>query len=149
MNMEKDIKQHSFDLLRIFYDGMEKGGVSHKIFRANIDDEFVAALNSTIKGSLSLEDCQKIADICLANEWLEHTVMGGKYNKLRLTTTGVGVVKSKLKQIESLGKRSFLKRISDYVNDHSGVFVLLSIVVSIFSLVVAVIAIIVSFKQGN
>lgn len=149
MNMEKDIKEHSFDFLRVFYDAMETEGVNHKIYRTNIGNDFVTTLNSNIKASLSLEECQKLADICVANDWLEHTVMGGKYIQLRLTTTGVGIVKSKLKQIENLEKRSFLKRISDYVNDHSGVFLLLSLAVSLFSLVVAVVAIIVSFKQGN
>lgn len=146
--MKKDIKEYSFAFLKVFYDDMVALGVNYKVHSRDIDDKFVEDLNSQIKESLLLADCQKLSDICLANEWVKHTVMGRKYNQLRLTTTGVGVVKSKQRQIESHANRSVLKKVSDYVNDHSGIFVLLSFVVSLFSLFVAVAAIIVSIK-GN
>ena len=140
--MQKDIKEYIFDFLKIFFDGMQNEGVNHKIYRKDIDENFVMIINSNIKGDLSLNECEKLADICLANEWLEHTVMGGKYGQLRLTTAGFGVVKSKQVQKESREKRSLLKKTSDYVNDHSGVFILLSFAVSLFSLIVAMIALI-------
>ena len=143
------MKDHSFELLRIFYDAMVEGGVNHKIFRADIDENFVENINTLNKFHLSLEDCQKLADKCLANEWLERTVMGGKYIQLRLTTTGLGIVKSKLKQKEISQQRSILKKLSDYVNDHNGVFILLSFIVSFLSLFVAGIAIFVSLTKGN
>lgn len=77
--MKIDIKKYSFDFLRIFYDGMENEGVNPKIYRKDIDQNYVTLFNSKIQGRWSLADCKKLADICLANEWIEHTVMGSRY----------------------------------------------------------------------
>ena len=88
----KDIKEYSFDFLKVFYDGMEDAGVNRKVYHRDVDDKFAAELNSKIRGTLSLSDCEKLSDICFANEWLKHTVMGcGKYARLQLTTSGIGV----------------------------------------------------------
>ena len=142
--MEPKVKVYIFDFLKVFFDGMQKEGVNHNIYRRNIDESFVSNINSDIEANLSLSDCEQLADICLANDWLKHTATAGKYGQLRLTTSGVGVVKSKQIQKEVRENRSLLKKISDYINDHSGIFVLLSFAVSLFILIVAIIALIVS-----
>jgi hypothetical protein len=43
------MKGYSFNFLRVFYYAMMKEGVNHNIFRADIDDQFVEALNSNKK----------------------------------------------------------------------------------------------------
>jgi len=136
------MQDQSVNILRVFYDGMLKKGVNRKLYYENIDDKFINTLNSNYNIHLTLEECRKIADICLANDWLEQTTMGTKYDRLRLTDTGFDIVKSKLAEEERLENRSFLKRKSDYVNDHSGIVALLSLIVSLLSLVIAGIALI-------
>ena len=136
------MQDQSVNILRVFYDGMLKKGVNRKLCYENIDDKFINTLNSNYNIHLTLEECRKIADTCFANDWLEQTRTGTKYDKLRLTDTGFDIVKSKLAEEERLENRSFLKRISDYVNDHSGIVALLSLIVSLFSLVIAGIALI-------
>lgn len=128
------MKDQSLDILRVFYDGMMKNGMSRKLFRKTIDDKFVDTLNSNYNIKLTLEACQTLTDNCLANEWLEHTVIGTKYGCLRLTTTGFDIIKSKITEEERLENRSIPKRISDYVDDHSGIVALLSFIVSLFRL---------------
>lgn len=137
----EDVRKHQFEFLNMFYDGMEREGLNSRQYRRNIDDSFVDELNKKEGLRLSLSECRKLADICLANEWIDHTVLGaGEYIELRLTTQGVGVVKSKRRQNETLAKRSLLKKASDYINDHSGILSLISAIVSISSLIIAIIA---------
>ena len=147
--MKKDIKEYLFTFLKVFYDGMENEGVNPNLYRIDIDDKFVSELNSKIKDTLTLDDCKKLSDICFANECLKHTVMGGKYVFLQLTPSGIGLVKSKQIQIETLENRSFLKRLSDFVIEHKGVFILGSFAVFLLSLLVSLLAIIVNLKKGD
>ena len=82
------------------------------------DDEFLKTLKDVSKININIEEAQKTIDKCIANEWVEHYEMGNPYGGLRLTTSGLGYVKSKLRKIEENAKRTFLKKISDFVDEH-------------------------------
>ncbi|HCC55321.1 MAG TPA: hypothetical protein DEQ20_10445 [Desulfobulbaceae bacterium] len=113
-----------FDVLAIFVDEMELQGVSRKLIRLSIDEAFVGRLNAKLGVSTSIEPLQKLTDRCLANEWLEHTILGaGKYGVLSITATGLGVVRSKQKSEEVKRSRSNLKKVSDAIEDHKGLFI--------------------------
>ena len=115
-----------FDVLAIFVDEMESEGLSRKLIRLSVDDAFVGRLSAKLGVSTSLEPLQKLTDRCLANEWLEHTSMGcGQYGFLAITTTGLGVVRSKQKSEEVKRSRSNLKKLSDVIEDHKGLFIAL------------------------
>lgn len=114
------------DVLSIFVDKMESEGASRKLIRLSVDDAFVEHLNDKLGVATSLEPIQKLTDRCLANEWLEHTILGsGKYGFLAITAMGLGVVRSKQKSEEMKQSRSNLKKLSDAIEDHKGLFIVL------------------------
>jgi len=51
---------------------------------------------------------------------------------LNITPKGLGVARSKQKSDELKASRSFLKKVSDYIEDHKGLFIALA---SLFGLV--------------
>lgn len=84
-----------------------------------------AQIGSKLGVDVSLEQIQRLADKCLANEWLKLNAMGSQYKNLSLTTAGFGVVRSRVCVDDALARRSHFKKISDYVEDHKGIFALL------------------------
>jgi hypothetical protein len=131
--MNKEVSEE--DILRIFVEEMHKLGVSRKFLRLDVDDAMVEKINSIKKANINLEQLFKLADRCLANEWLEYTVMGaGKYGHLSLTTSGFGVVAFRQRQDEALAKRPWLKKASDYIEDHKGIFLALGAAIAVAGL---------------
>jgi len=143
------LKDNTFEILKVFYDEMIKTGSTHKCVMKDIDNDFLDRLYSISKNRVSIEYAKQVVDLCIANEWLKHAAIGNQYGCLRLTTSGLGVVKSKIRQFEEISDRTLIKKLSDYIDDHKGVFVLLSFTVSFFSLLVAVSALYISFSKGN
>ena len=133
------IKSHptEFDLLELYVEEMERLGQSRNFVRFNIDDSMAGRIGSKLGSEVTVEQVQALADRCLANEWLEHTSLGaGKYGYLILTTSGFGVVRSRQRQREILAARSFLKKVSDYIVDHKGLFIVLGAAIALASLLV-------------
>ena len=60
--------------------------------------------------------------------------MAGKYGQLGLTTTGLGVVRSRQRKAEALANRISLKKVSDYIEDHKGLFVALGAAIAVAGL---------------
>jgi hypothetical protein len=113
--MSRRIQSTEFDLLEIYVEEMERCGQSRTLIRLSVDDDVAERLRSKLGVEITLEQLQVLADKCLAHEWLEHTVHGGKYSALALTTTGLGVVHSRQRKAEALANRSRLKKVSDYI----------------------------------
>lgn len=135
--MSRSRQATEFDLLEIYVEEMERQGVNRNLVRLDADDSMAAKLSSKTEKEVSSEQIQRLVDRCLANEWLEHAAMGvGKYGQLALTTTGFGVVRSRQRKEESLARRSFLKRASDYVEEHKGLFVALGAAIALAGLLV-------------
>lgn len=122
-----------FDLLAECLAQMEQQGINHNLLSINFDDKTLGELNHQLGTSTSLEELHKLVDRCLANSWLEHTVMGAKYNELRLTTTGFGAAKSRQRRAEMLQQRSRTKKVSDYVVEHRGLFMVLGFLLALAS----------------
>ena len=126
-----------FDLLQLYVKQMEREGSNRKLVRINIDESVVKQL-SAAGFSTTIAQAQQLADRCLANEWLEHTVMGGKYIDLALTASGFGIVRSRQLRQQQLESRSWLKRVSDYIEDHKGLFIALGVVIALAGLLAKV-----------
>jgi hypothetical protein len=121
-----------FDLLNIFVMEMERQGASRNLIRLDVDDAIAKQIGASLGKEVPLERIQRLADKCLAHEWLEHTSIGnGQYGFLSLTTTGVGVVRSRQRKDDLFANRSHLKRASDYIEDHKGLFVALSFLIAL------------------
>jgi len=133
MNMKKEVSEE--DILRVFAEEMEARGKNRKLVILDVNDLMVEKINSVNGININLEQLCKLADRCLSNEWLEHTVMGvGKYGRLSLTTTGLGVVRSRQRKEEALAKRSSWEKALDYTEDHKGLFLALAAAIAILGL---------------
>lgn len=121
-----------FMILNNVIDYMESTGSTYKLVSLSIDQELVEQINSENKCNYSLDDLLRAADKCLAHEWLERTTTGsGKYNHLRITPKGVGAARSKRRAEEQRANRGRLKKVSDYIEDHKGLFVVLGFLLAL------------------
>jgi hypothetical protein len=135
--MKKEVSEE--DILRAFVEEMETRGENRKQVRLDVNDSMVEKINSTKGTNIDLEQLYKLADRCLANEWIEHTVMGGgRYALLSITTTGLGVVRSRRREEETLAKRTQLKKVSDYIEDHKGLFLALGAAIAVLGLLMKI-----------
>jgi len=123
-----------FDILELYVCEMESEGANRNLVRISVDECMVSAFRDKFGVEVTLENLHRLADICLANEWLEHRVMAGKYGQLGLTTTGLGVVRSRQRKAEALANRTSLKKVSDYIEDHKGLFVALGAAIAVAGL---------------
>jgi hypothetical protein len=115
-----------FKILNHITDFMESTGSSYKLVSITIDQDFADQLNIENSATHTLGELEIAADKCLAHEWLEHAEIGsGKYGYLKITPKGVGAGRSKRKSEEQKASRSWLKKVSDYIEDHKGVFLVL------------------------
>ena len=80
------------DILNLFYNTMKARGVTREEVFLNIDDDAVVLLSQNLGRPASLEEAQKITDICIANEWLERTTADPGYNYLSLSEAGLQIV---------------------------------------------------------
>ncbi len=125
-----------YDLLDFYYQRMLDEGSGRNLVRFSIDNQLVEIIYEKTDHSLSESELQKLADVCLANNWLEHTSMAGKYGNLCLSTTGLGIATAKRRQKEIESNKSFLKKTSEYIEDHKGLFLLLGALVAIVGVVI-------------
>lgn len=135
--MGKSKKFDEYDFLDLFYQEMLEVGQARNLVRLSVNARMVEDIYDKSAISVTEGELQRAADICLANSWVKHTTMGvGQYGNLQLTTTGFGVAKSKQKQAELLNNRSIMKKASDYIEEHKGLFILLSFVIAIAGLLI-------------
>ncbi|AHE67366.1 hypothetical protein [Legionella oakridgensis] len=80
-----------FDLLNIFYEEIKARGVTHDKVFLNIDQDMVSLLQQNFGYNVTLEKLYELADICIANEWLERTTADPYYNFLSLTEDGLKI----------------------------------------------------------
>ena len=121
-----------FKILNNVLDYMESTGNTYKTVRISINEELVGEINESNGSSYTVEELQSAADKCIAHEWLKHTVMGaGPYGSLGITPRGVGAARSKRKSEEMKESRSLLKKASDYIEDHKGLFVVLGFLLTL------------------
>lgn len=79
-----------------FYDEMKNRGVTRDQVFLNMEDDSAAMLSQKVNEHVSLEQLQKLTDICIANEWLERTTADPNYKYLSLTEAGLQIVLANL-----------------------------------------------------
>ncbi len=133
MRKPKNFDEYNF--LDLFYQEMLERGRANNLVRLSVDARMMEGIYAKSGISVTEGDLQIIADICLANSWVKHTTLDvGQYGNLQLTTTGFGVAKSKRKQAEQLNNRSMVKKTSDYIEEHKGLFMLLGFIIALAGL---------------
>lgn len=121
-------------LLYFVVDLLEEKGVTHKLEMFSINESLLSEINLRFSTDFSLSDFQKAADKCLAHEWIEKItkeLAANKYNNLGITQKGIGVARSKRKADELKASRNILKKASDYVEEHKGIFILLGSIIGL------------------
>ena len=94
--MGKLKKFDEYNFLELFYQEMLVKGQASHLVSLSVNARMVDGIYESFGISVTENDLQSMADICFANGWLKHTTMNvGQYGNLQLTTTGLGVVKSK------------------------------------------------------
>jgi len=83
---------NEFELLKIFYEEMKAQGTSRDNVFLSIDDNMLAIMRHKFGEVVRIEDIQVLADICIANEWMERTTADPYYNFLSLTDAGLQIV---------------------------------------------------------
>lgn len=81
-----------YGLLFYFYEVMKERGLNHNQVFLSVDDDMLVALRDKYTAQLTLRQVEELADICLANEWLERTTADPHYNFLSLTEKGLNVI---------------------------------------------------------
>ncbi|MGR5154696.1 hypothetical protein [Photobacterium swingsii] len=121
-----------FKILDNVIDCMEENGATYKLVHVTINEELVNEINDSSKEQFTLERLQKAADKCLAHEWLKHTSLGGdKYGQLQITPKGIGAARSRKRAEELKASRGLLKKLSDYIEEHKGLFVVLGFLLAL------------------
>ncbi len=133
--MKKEVSEE--DLLKVFVEEMEASGLSRKLVRFDINASMVEKINNKKGTNIDLEQLYKLADRCLANEWLEHTVLSGdRYAHLSITATGLGIVRSRRHTEEVLATKTWLKKASDFIENHKGLLLFLGTVIALITLLI-------------
>ena len=126
-----------YDFLDLFYQEMLEVGQARNLMQLSVNARMVENIYDKLATLVTERELQRTAGICLANSWVKHTTIGvGQYGNLQLTTTGFGVAKSKQKQVELLNNRSILKKTSDYIEEHKGLFILLGFIIALSGLLI-------------
>jgi hypothetical protein len=120
-----------FKILANIIDFMEVNGVTAKVVTFAVDQSFTDEINLKHGTRYSVSDLEKAVDKCIANELVVHRSIGEKYKHLGITAKGVGAVRSRLRAQEIKASRTCLKKASDYIEDHKGLFVALGILIAL------------------
>lgn len=83
---------NEIDILNLFYDEMKVQSITREQVFLSIEEEAAAALTAKLGVPVSVEEAQRLAGICIANEWLERTTADVEYKYLSLTEAGLQMV---------------------------------------------------------
>ncbi len=80
---------NEMDILDLFYDELRAEGQTRETLFISLDESALTKLNKKLSVDVPIEVLHKLADICIANEWLERTTIDPGYNYLSLTEAGL------------------------------------------------------------
>ena len=110
---------------------MEKNGLNYEAVTFSIDQELADEINTKHNTNYTVNDLQIAANKCLAHEWIQRLSLDREHTNLRITPKGIGATRSKAKADEQKASRSRLKKTSDYIEDHKGLFVVLGFLLAL------------------
>lgn len=79
------------DILDLFYDELRAEGQTRDTLFLSLDETAIAKLEQKLRANVSIEQLHKLADICIANQWLERTTADPEYKYLSLTEAGLQI----------------------------------------------------------
>ncbi|CAM2812289.1 hypothetical protein [Legionella worsleiensis] len=82
---------NEMDVLDLFYDELRAEGKTRLTLFISLDELAAAKLSEKLGVEVTLKTLHKLADICIANEWLERTTADLEYRYLSLTEAGLNM----------------------------------------------------------
>jgi hypothetical protein len=132
------VKEIEYDLLESAVIYMEKEGVKPNLVIFNIDHQQIEDIYDNTGREYSIDQLEKAADYCIVHGLIDQRSISDQYTELRLTEKGIGIIRSKRKQQEILRNRSLLKKLSDFIEEHKGLFVFLSATIALITLILSI-----------
>ncbi|WP_298622219.1 hypothetical protein [uncultured Legionella sp.] len=83
---------NEIDILKLFYDEMKTQSITRDQVFLSMEGDAAAALSQKLNTPVTLEEVQRLTDVCIANEWLERTTADVHYKYLSLTEAGLQIV---------------------------------------------------------
>ncbi len=118
-------------VLSFFVDEMEQKGLKHTLIYIDFDEQNIGQINAKYATNITFVELKEIIMKLLAHEYIKHAYLGADtYSGLQITTKGVGVVTSLRAKKEALKNRSFLKKVSDAIENHKGLATFIGILIS-------------------
>ncbi|MFZ2890059.1 hypothetical protein [Sulfuricurvum sp.] len=119
-----------------FVDTMEKEGHTVELVRITFTDSERETINKQYNTKITNEKMEEILNRLLSHEYIKHTTFGGEqFSNLKLTLKGLGIVNSIRNKDEQKKQKSYLKKASDYVEEHKGLFLAFGFVVTLITLI--------------
>ncbi|GBO53003.1 hypothetical protein APA_804 [Pseudanabaena sp. lw0831] len=109
---------------------MEANGVTSQVVKFEVDQKFANEISSKYGIRYTVSDLKKAVDKCLANEWLAQRSFE-KYKDIGITPKGVGAARSKIKSEENKSSQTIIKKASDYIEEHKGLFVFFGFLIAL------------------
>jgi hypothetical protein len=119
-----------FKILAYIIDSMEANGVTSQVVKFEVDQKFANEISSKYGIRYTVSDLEKAVDKCIANEWLAMRSFE-KYKDIGITPKGVGAARSKIKSEENKSSQTIIKKASDYIEEHKGLFVLFGFLIAL------------------
>jgi len=110
---------------------MEQNGSTRNTVFFDIDEKLVNEIYESTGHQYALEDLQKAADKCIVHEWISRKSISEKYHYLVISEKGVGIVRSIRAQELAKKNRKPLKKLSDFIEEHKGLMVVLMFFVAL------------------
>ena len=122
-------------ILYCFVDEMERTGRTYKAVHCSFTPDELKLINEKYSIQMSLEEMEKTLNRLLANEYIKHITLNGQFQNLGITPKGVGIVKSLRKKEEQRQNRTFIKKFSDAITEHSGILTIIGVSLTILGFI--------------
>lgn len=83
---------NEIDILNLFYDEMREKSITRDQVFISLEEDAAAKLSQKLLEPVSVEELQRLVDVCIANEWLERTTADVHYKFLSLTEAGLQIL---------------------------------------------------------
>ncbi len=104
---------------------MESKGLTQNVVMISFTPETLQNINDRYAVFISQETLETAIKKLLANEHIKQRCMSGcKYSNIQITLKGVAVATSLKMSAEKLKNRSIGEKISDYIENRKGLFIL-------------------------
>ena len=128
-------------ILNSIYDEMQEDGVNNRQVHQIIDNDMLERINRKNTTSFTFDNLEKASNSCLANQWIKPAFMGAEYLPVNLTDHGQNIVLQYNKKHQEEIDKTFLKKISDKIEYHKGIDILLTRTLSIIAIVLSLYAV--------